>query len=551
MAAMRLRVEPLVLQAALLIGCALSANADGLNLCKERSGPVLLKTERHSAGCEWQDSVMNQADIIWMDLIAKSAKAPSRLVIEGLTKDGQFVPERAHGENTGATPRLPLLPFETNVLPLLDGTVFGREKRVSFKNKRNGLQLTCKPGTAPAGLILKPTAHRIPQGLDQSIVMGGVARGQFRSAAVAAGADVPATAPFFPESKTTPVELWLPDPAGRGLPGHGTEQIVLLCPETAGTIDIRSIALRPGAKLATRPILASWVWQPEDWQKNPVEILAWATSMQLNRLYLQLDIAAGEVAHPELLGTFLTEAADAGIAVFAVEGDPQMVRGDGRTNALARTSAISRFQDAAMPNGRLAGIQYDIEPYISPAYAFDRQAIWKDWSYTLEELHRLWRSNIEVVVPFWLIDDVDGRDAIERIQSFVSSFTVMAYRTSDEAIVEASEPWLNFGVLHGVNIIIALESGPVPDEVHRTYVRSNTGTAEVVRFSEADAVLVSDKPISLDRGMIYAFSHEIKVSGDRISFKGKLPLLLATIDRLRTTFPSWRSFSGFALHGLR
>jgi hypothetical protein len=549
---MRFLLTILLLQAVLLVGSALSANADELNLCKDGTGPVLHRNEPHTDDCERRDSVMNHADVIWQGLIAKTTKAPSPLVIEGSTADGHFTPVRAHGENADVLPRPPLLPFATNVLPLLEATVFGREKRASIKRGSSGLRLICKSGTSPAGLILKPKANRFAQGLDQIIAIEGVARGEFRFAAVAAGADVPTAAPAFPQSKAAHIELWLgSDSASADFLRQRAQQIVLLCPKMAGLIDISSMHLQPDVKSAKPAILASWVWQPEEWQQKPAEILAWATSMQLNRLYLQLDIVSGEVAHPELLRAFLTQAAKARIGVFAVEGDPQMVRGEGRNNALARTSAISRFQETVTPTGQLAGIQYDIEPYILPAYAFDRRTIWKDWSDTLEQLHARWRGKVEVVVPFWLIDDLHGREAIERVRPFVSSLAVMSYRTEDQAIVEASEPWLTWGVLNGIDIVIALENGPVPDEVHRSYVPSETGTAEIVHFSAADAVMLSDVPVSSQEKMIYRFSHEITVPGNRISFQGKLPTLLATIDRLHTMFPAWRSFSGFALHGLR
>ncbi|WP_147274678.1 hypothetical protein [Phyllobacterium bourgognense] len=495
---------------------------------------------------------MKRADVTWEGLIAKSPTEPSSLVIEGSTKDGHFVPERARGDNADALPRLALLPFGVNVLSLLDPTVFGREKRVFIKKDGYGLRLICKPGKAPAGSILKPRAHRFPQGLDQTIAIEGVARGEFRFAATVAGADAPTTALIFPRNEMSKMELSLGlNSSGLNTPRHDADQIVVLCPESAGKIEIKSIILQPDAKPAKPAILASWVWKPEEWQRKPGEVLAWAKSMQLDRLYLQLDIVSGQVAQPEVLGAFLVEAADLGIAVFAVEGDPGMIRGDGRNNALARTGAISRFQEAATPSGRLAGIQYDIEPYILPAYAFDRRTMWNDWSDTLKQLHALWRGKVEVVVPFWLTDDLYGQEAIERIRPFISSLAVMSYRTEDQAIVNVSEPWLTWGVLHGVDIVIALENGPIPDEVHRSYVRSETGTAELVRFSAADAVVLSDVPVSSKEKMIYRFNHEITVSGSRISFQGKLPTLLATIDRLRSTFPAWRSFSGFALHGLK
>ena len=548
---MRRLVRILVLQAALLVASALSAHADWLDLCKGSSGPVLLRNELNPGSCERQNSVTKHADVTWEGLIVKRTRPPGRLIIEGSTKDGHFVPERVRGNSSDTLSPAPLLPFGTNLLPFLDATAFGREERVSIKNDGNGLRLTCQPGTAPAGMILNPTGHRFSQGLNQIIMIEGAARGEFRFAAVAAGADVPATAPTFPQNRTSRVEFLLSGPASLGSQERRAEQIVLLCPEAAGTIEIKSVTLQPVVKPTKPAVLASWVWRPQEWQRKPSDILVWAKSMRLNRLYLQLDIVSGQVAHAEVLRAFLARATDLGIAVFAVEGDPGMIRGDGRNNALARTSAISRFQETATPSGRLAAIQYDIEPYILPAYTLDRPTVWHDWSDTLEQLHGLWRGKVEVVVPFWFINDVEGQEAIERIRPFVSSLAVMSYRTEDQAIIEISEPWLSWGVLHGVDIIIALENGPVPDEVHRSYVPSKTGTAEMVRFSTADAVLLSKRPVSSKGRMIYRFSHETTVPGNRISFQGEELLLLATIGRLRTALPAWQSFCGFALHGLR
>src|SRR5688572_25607555 len=98
-------VRILMLQATLLVGSTLSAYADWLDLCKGSSDPVLLRNELNPGICERQDSMMKRADVTWESLIAKSPTEPSSLVIEGSTKDGHFVPERARGDNADALPR--------------------------------------------------------------------------------------------------------------------------------------------------------------------------------------------------------------------------------------------------------------------------------------------------------------------------------------------------------------------------------------------------------------------------------------------------------------
>jgi hypothetical protein len=127
---MRFLLTILLLQAVLLVGSTLSANADELNLCKDGTGPVLHRNEPHTDDCERRDSVMNHADVIWQGLIAKTTKAPSPLVIEGSTADGHFTPVRAHGEN--ASPPAPIC-----------------DKRVAFA-RGNGLR-TRKAGVDQKG----------------------------------------------------------------------------------------------------------------------------------------------------------------------------------------------------------------------------------------------------------------------------------------------------------------------------------------------------------------------------------------------------------------
>jgi hypothetical protein len=166
-------------------------------------------------------------------------------------------------------------------------------------------------------------------------------------------------------------------------------------------------------------------------------------------------------------------------------------------------------------------------------------------------LAQAWGSPVSVVVPFWMLGEEAGLAAIETARHAISQIVVMAYRTQPDEVFAISEPWLSWGAAHGVPIAIALENGPLPVELHKSYVRAETGPLILsYRDGEGRITLLSEHIRASDDRLVYALSHETRVNPARISFMNDRRQLSDVRSRLSRLFGAWSSFDGFMLHEL-
>jgi hypothetical protein len=223
-----------------------------------------------------------------------------------------------------------------------------------------------------------------------------------------------------------------------------------------------------------------------------------------------------------------------------------------RANVLRRLEALVAFQRAAPADARLAGVQYDIEPYILPAFAADPRPIFDQWARTLEALGRnAGPLPLDIVLPFWLPHHGQAASTVlPAAARSAASVTVMAYRTSPAAIEAAAEPLLAWGAASGRPVHIALELGPVDDEVTQRYAPAPQGDLVAVAVEGGSLLIALDTPQSPARGRIFAQRSESTARASDVSFLGDRVRLEAAANHLETIFRAWSGFTGFALHGL-
>ena len=228
-----------------------------------------------------------------------------------------------------------------------------------------------------------------------------------------------------------------------------------------------------------------------------------------------------------------------------------MVTADGLDHALNRVAAIRRYQLASRPDARLAGLQFDIEPYLLADFALDSAAAWVRWAEAIRALSMAWEEPVSVVVPFWMLDSKDGAAAMAAVRTAISDVAVMAYRTETSEVTTLSEPWLAWGTLNGVPIRIALENGLLDTEIHRTFVRAEVGILQLTRQGGTTTVSLETKPErARDGGVAYALSHETRVNPSRISFMGNQDRLAVARTELARLLVAWPSFDGLIIHAL-
>lgn len=496
-------------------------------------------------------------DVQWLAL-TRAARAPATIALHRVEQNGEFQVEIAEARETtrpGATgptgsPLQPT-PIETDLLPHLSMLAFGAEERASVESAGERLTVTCRAGTHPAGIILQTPEWRLPTRLTMTLRLTGRGEGRFTLGLNEIGSEQRGE-PFplgdfsaRPEGMTQDFALPLP-------PDHegGTLAWTLACPASAATLTLTSLRLMASPR-APKSALAGWAWQPERWQYHSAALLSEATRFGFKQLYVTVPIAHGKVAAPGSLASFIAEAARRGIAIWAVEGDPRAVLPIERMKFVARAAAFARYNASAMPAERLAGVQYDVEPYLEPGYALDPASWQRAYVATITALGAAAGMPVEAVLPFWIALDGAARERLlNPLAGRVASIVVMAYRTDPLAIQQFAEPFLAWGSGTGTKVRVALESGFIADEIIFHYRPAPQGALWLVPIAGKTALLLLRSPAANPVGPAFAHQHDTTAPGSRVSFLGDRTRLFSLVPKLEEAFRAWSSFNGLALHGV-
>jgi hypothetical protein len=247
------------------------------------------------------------------------------------------------------------------------------------------------------------------------------------------------------------------------------------------------------------------------------------------------------------------------LRVLSVDGDPHMVL-PGQQAALARlVRAYAAYNAGVAPNARLAGLQFDVEPYLLPEYGagpVDWDARYLAMAHTLRDAAGSLR--LELVVPFWW----DGtRALLDRLAPLVDALAVMDYRTDPAQVLGFAVPFLDWGARHGRQVRIALEAGPIAPETQRRYVRaaaSEPADLLHLRIGGQQVLALLSKAAAgeaaagaADAGR-FRLQSTREIDGSATTFHRDKPALLRLLPGLEADFSAWGSaFGGVALHELR
>lgn len=468
---------------------------------------------------------------------------PEKLVVIGVKENGVFTPTEV-SRPEGEEPRRPSaptsLPFETNLLALFKPRVFGVEERVQISSGAAGVVIRCAPGKRPAGVVFSEAGYRFPPGMQGALRVEGQTSAGLRIALVPPGRDAPDSAGF---DQVLPAAI--ASTAWRD--SDGVRDLVVACPREAAMATIAALRLLAEGSRPSRGV-GSWIWDLRPWLTAPERLATAAAQARVSDLYLQLRIKDGQVEDASQVAHLIEVLDGAGVAAHAVEGDAAMATPSGRAHALDRARILRRFKQ---DGPAIRSFQYDIEPYLRPEYAADRAAGWREWAITVNALHQALGEPIEVVVPFWMLDDAAGAQALETVRGSIGRISVMAYRT-DPAIVERiAQPWLTWQADKAIRIGVALENGPIPDEYHRTYVRASHGEVQLDRSGDIAIVrILAEKVPGSKTKPAFSLSYEVEVNSSRISFMNAGQTLVEAQGRLERTLSAWPGFGGLLVHEL-
>ncbi|MES3022882.1 MAG: hypothetical protein V4857_15015 [Pseudomonadota bacterium] len=431
----------------------------------------------------------------------------------------------------------------------LSATTFGREERAAMDTAQGALTLRCGKGTQPAGVLLRVAGRGLPSGIALAAALRYRATGTFLL-----GASDQA------RRKANPLPLATLTPERNGvaaaLPQAGFEQqslqsITLSCPEQAAELVVDSLRFTPPGPGASVPPRALWSWQASAWMTQGAALLDKLKSSGADTVFVTVPVVQGKdlVAQPRRLARFVAEAGVRGIRVWAVVGDPAAVIESERGKFVAMARAYERYNAAAPEPARLAGVQFDIEPYLNHGYAIDPVAWHEAYLATMALLREATTMKIDAAVPFWWnkAASADG-PLLARLAASVDSLTVMNYRTDPDQIKRSAQPFLEWSLRHRRGVRIALEAGPIDDEALRHYRPAERGTLAIVTLGEQAVLVEFDGALALPGGSSFDFSHQTMSDGGRVGFAKQRPALVQLLPELESLWSAWPGFAGVALH---
>lgn len=567
-----MKIRPAPLATALFLSMSAPAHAAFLHLCPAASAPAGAPSAPASGpdgaelrfvvtgaaslpGCRSLD--LGAARVETLHALGRTARPATTILLQGADKEGRFavseqtlVPDVQAGRGSGSAPPEPM-PLRANLLAGMTLRTYGVEERVQAQLKDGRLQLACRAGNRPAGVLLGGPWYlpRARAALQAGFSGNGAFAWQVADAAQAAREAALDMGQLKASGKQASARLVLPDRLDRA----GWRHFVLACPDTAATLALDSLVLEPAAAAAQRPAPRStWVWNRGEWRERGEALLDWAAGEKLGELFIVVTLEEGRVKDPDALAAFVRRARARGILVGAVEGDPHMVLPHHRAAAAARARAYAAYNAAAAPDARLAGIQFDIEPYLLPEHVLPAARLNAEYLATAAALREAAGAlPLEFVVPFWWDDN---REVLDGLARSADSLAVMDYRTDPAQIVRFAVPFLDWAAAHGKRARIALEAGALPAETQRRYRRAadgEPGDMLHVTLGGQQVLVLLRQPAALPGARAYRLSGTREIDGSATTFHRNKDALRALLPRLEADFGAWPGFGGIALHEWR
>lgn len=502
-----------------------------------------------SAPCAQLELPVSASDVVGLHPIAPrlAGDQPPAFLISGKKAGKHFVFGEVSSGMAAPAQTLATQPvlFRTNLLGSLSLTPFGVESRAHAKLTDGQLSMQCTAGSKPAGVVLRLNAS-VTRARTR-LQISGSGNGRFEIISVdakQAATESGSRLGYFEATGSAHSQAY------RLV--RDWSSWTLACPASAADLHLSLLQLIP--QTVAKPKRAAWVWQPGEWQHRPDAVLSHAKKYKLGTLFITIPVIAGEVQNPTRLAAFIRRAAAAGIGVWAVDGDPNMVRLEERPATLERVRAYARFNRSMPLASRLEGVQFDVEPYLLAGYELAADAWDQRYVELVQALHQadpdIARGTLkfETVVPFWWASKPGLLDAIA---PWVSGLVVMDYRTEPGEIYRFAVPFLDWGERHRKTVRIALEAGPIAPETRYRFEPAPMGELWQLQLGEHHFLLMLRSAQPNPQGRAFRQTSSYEVSGRATTFHGDPAQLWRQLPALEADFSAWPGFAGMALHEIR
>ena len=469
---------------------------------------------------------VSEPTLLWKGPAMPGWREMDEVEVHGVIEDGRFRPQSLAVPEKPPPATPPLVPLGSDILPLARHRAFGVENRVSAVMRKDGLEIACKRGSAPAGVVLDWPDRSLPTGYRGRWSLSG-AGSALGLSAVGAGRDASAE----PQARLTGGAATL-------LLRRGAQQIVITCGPDAAITRIGSVAIVADRAATGALPRGTWVWRESEWRTDP------ATFAQVVAEAGWTEVAVQAPAQPDAALDSLSRAFAAhNLTLRLVDGDPAMATAEGLPSAVARFTALRAWCDRHWGAPQRPQLELDIEPYGRAEFARDPAAAWRGWAEAIRAVSRVWGAPVSVDVPWWMLVSPGGGAALTQAGAAIGDIVVMAYRTDPQLIVEAAAPWL---AQDRWPVRIAIERGPVAPEAARRYRSAASGP---LRLDDVAAELF-DAPVgSNGQNAVFAFVAESVTDPARISFHDAPARAAAVEQRLVPLLAGWPRFGGWRVHG--
>lgn len=347
-------------------------------------------------------------------------------------------------------------------------------------------------------------------------------------------------------------DLTIPLPQiGRQLDLRKLTALVVTTQEAQAGLRLEELTLRQERPAATRaPHVGLWVWSYRAAVTDPAPVFATCKRQGCTRLLIQMPSLSDDAALWQAYAEFFSKAQEAGIEAVALDGYPAAIY---EPQKLVET--VQRLLRLVEPRA-LAGVQFDIEPYLLPGFQDDESGS-RRYLNTIDVLHEAigGRTRLSMVIPFWLTSlTLAGRPLAYAVMDRVDEIAVMSYRTNLDELLAISDDTLRYGDLIGTSVWLAVETTALP--VERRVILKRDPRPEL-----ADAVLDHDRqqlrlapmaagPDEGHRREWFRVHHRVTVRPERITFAGRSRSEVSSaVNRLLESVPH-RSFAGILIHDL-
>ncbi len=258
-----------------------------------------------------------------------------------------------------------------------------------------------------------------------------------------------------------------------------------------------------------------WVWDYHAAVAHPETLIQDCRRAGVTRILVQMPHKDDPPTVWSAYAALLKRATQSGVEIFALDGYPEAIY-----EPAPLMEKISRLR-ALLPEGHLAGLQLDIEPYLLSQFS-DPQ----DYSLYLHVIDKIKaalgdRARLSIVMPFWFsAKTAHNRPLDFEVMDRVDEVALMSYRTDVDDLQDITEHTLRYGDAVSIPVWLAVETRALPIDRQVTLIREPRQDMANAYLDRVGRRLVFTSPPP-EQKEGFRVAHQITVRPERLTFAGK------------------------------